>query len=338
MGNLFKKAAIFTDLHFGAKSNSVTHNIDCSDFIDWFIKTAKENNCETCLFLGDWHHNRASLNIHTLNYSLRAIEKLNASFDRVFFIPGNHDLYYRDKRDVHSVEWAKHLDNIVLINDWYEEGDVVISPWLVGEDWKQLQKKSGKYLFGHFELPNFFMNARVEMPDHGELQADHLNGFGHVFSGHFHKRQFRTNITYVGNAFPHNYSDANDDDRGMMVLEWGQKPKFFSWPGQPIFRVYKLSDVLDKPDELLLPNCHARINLDIDISYEESSYIKETLMPKYNLREMTLVPVKLDISNEDMDASNLRFESVDSIIVSQIEQLQQGSFDKQLLLSIYRNL
>jgi len=338
MGSLFKKAAVFTDIHFGAKSNSIQHNLDCANFVDWFIQTAKENNCETCLFLGDYNHTRASINVQTLQFGLRALEKLNDNFDQTFFIPGNHDLYYRDKRDVHSVEWAKHLPKVTIVNNWFNEGDVVIAPWLVGQDWKKLQTLSGKYLFGHFELPHFFMNALVEMPDHGELQREHLNGFETVYSGHFHKRQFRDNIIYIGNAFPHNYADAGDDDRGMMILEWGKVPKFYSWPGQPRFRVHKLSEVLDKPNELLLKDMHVRVNLDIDISYEESSFIREQLMPKHELREMSLIPMKLDISQDDTDYANLHFESVDSIIINQIEQLQQGSFDKQLLLSIYRNI
>lgn len=335
---LFKKIASFTDIHFGLKSNSVLHNTDCSKFVDWFIATAKEQGCESCIFLGDWHHHRASINIQTLQYSLRALEKLNANFETVYFIPGNHDLYYRDKRDIHSVEWAAHLPNIKIINDWFQQDDVVIAPWLVGNDWKRLQSMAGKYLFGHFELPHFYMNALVEMPDHGELQQEHLRGFDVVFSGHFHKRQFRNNIIYTGNAFPHNYSDAGDDDRGMMILEWGTTPKFISWPDQPRFRVHKLSEILDRPAELLLPDSHVRVNLDIDISYEESSFIREKLMPEYKLREMALIPMKLDIGQDDTDYTNLHFESVDSIIISQIEQLQQGSFDKQLLLDIYRNL
>lgn len=338
MTNLFKKAAILTDIHFGLKSNSVQHNNDCANFVDWFIKTAKENNCETCFFLGDWHHHRASINVHTLQYSLRALEKLNNNFDQFYFIPGNHDLYYRDKRDVHSVEWANHLPNIKIINDWYQKDDVVIAPWLVADDWKRLPQLSGKYLFGHFELPHFYMNAQVEMPDHGELQTEHLGGFDVALSGHFHKRQFRKNVIYIGNAFPHNYADAGDDDRGMAILEWGVAPKFISWPDQPRFRVYKLSDILDQPDKLLQKDMHVRVNLDIDISYEESTFIRDEFIPKYNLREMSLIPTKIDISQDDTDYTNLQFESVDSIIVSQIEQLQQGTFNKQLLLEIYQNL
>ena len=144
MSNLFKKAAVFTDIHFGLKSNSLQHNQDCANFVDWFIATAKKEGCETCFFLGDWNHHRASINIQTLQFGLQALEKLNDAFNTVYFIPGNHDLYYRDRRDIHSVEWAKHLGNVKVVNDFFKEGDVVISPWLVGEDYKKLQKMGGK--------------------------------------------------------------------------------------------------------------------------------------------------------------------------------------------------
>jgi DNA repair exonuclease SbcCD nuclease subunit len=338
MTNLFKKAAVFTDIHFGLKSNSLQHNQDCLDFVDWFISKAKEEGCETCLFLGDWNHHRASINIHTLQYGLRALEKMNNAFEKVYFIPGNHDLYYRDRRDVHSVEWATHLPNVVIVNDWFNEGNVVIAPWLVGDDYKQLAKMKGKYLFSHLELPNFYMNAMIQMPDHGELNDEHVTGFEKVFSGHFHKRQARNNIWYIGNAFPHNYADAGDDARGMMVLEWDEEPEFHAWPKQPIFRVYKLSDVLDNPDGLLLPKASIRVHLDIDISYEEANFIRETLIPKYNLREITLIPMKVDMTGQDTTPGEITFESVDQIVIDQITSIESASFDSKLLLSIYKDL
>ncbi len=338
MTNLFKKAAFFTDIHFGLKSNSLQHNQDCEKFVDWFISHAKEQGCETCFFLGDYNHHRASINIQTMQYGLRALEKLNDNFDRVYFIPGNHDLYYRDRRDIHSVEWAKHLPNVEIINDWFITKDVVIAPWLVQDDWKRLQKLGGKYLFGHFELPRFYMNAMVEMPDHGELNDTHLVGFEKVFSGHFHKRQARSNVWYIGNAFPHNYADAGDDARGMMILEYGSEPEFHSWPDQPKYRVYKLSEVLDNPDGLLLKDSHVRVHLDIDISYEEANFIRETLIPKHTLREMALIPMKLDQVSTDLAAGELKFESVDQIIIDQISAIESEFYDKKVLLDIYRNL
>lgn len=300
-------------------------------------RRGKEENCETCFFLGDWNHHRASINIHTLQFGLQALEKLNSAFDTVYFIPGNHDLYYRDRRDIHSVEWAKHLPNVKIINDFFKEGDVVISPWLVQEDYKKIQKMSSKYLFGHFELPHFHMNAMVEMPDHGELNSEHMVGFEQVFSGHFHKRQAKKNIWYTGNAFPHNFADAGDDQRGMMILEWGQDPIFRSWPGQPLYRVYKLSEVLENPKGLLLSDSHVRVHLDIDISYEEANFIRETLIPEHNLREMALIPMKVEqIQNQGPEG--LKFESVDQIVIDQINSIESNAFDKKILLEIYNNL
>lgn len=337
MANLFKKAAILTDIHFGLKSNSTTHNEDCLNFVKWFITKAKEEGCETCLMLGDWHNNRAAINIVTLNYSLQALELLGKAFDRVFFIPGNHDLYYRDKRDIQSAEWARHIPNIEIVNDFYKEGGVSFVPWLVGDDHKKVQKIDAEYMFGHFELPSFYMNAMVQMPDVGEISRDHFKGVGHMFSGHFHKRQTNKNITYVGNCFPHNYADAGDDDRGMAVLAWGEKPVHHAWPDQPRYRVYDLSAVLKKPEDLLQPGMHCRVKLDIDISYEEATFIKETFVNQYKCREISLIPQKqMEEITTDVDIQH--FESVDQIVAGEIAALDTENFNKKMLLDIYNEL
>ena len=338
MSNLFKKVAVCTDLHFGLKSNSLVHNQDCSDFIDWFIKTAKQNDCETGMFLGDWSHHRASINMQTLQYSLRSLEKLSAAFERFYFIPGNHDLYYRDRRDIYSTEWAKHIPNIQIVNDWFTDGDVTIAPWLVGDDHKRVPKLQSKYVFGHFELPHFKMNAMVEMPDHGEISADDFSGVDRVFSGHFHLRQQRKNIHYIGNCFPHNYADAGDANRGMMTLNWGDEPEYYAWPGQPLYRVTKLSSLIDSADTILTPGMHVRVELDIGISYEEASMIKDTFVKNYNLREMSLIPIKNNSVDADMAPGSIKFESVDQIVTDQLTNIDSKFYEPNLLLKIYQNL
>ena len=338
MSHLFKKVAVCTDIHYGLKSNSIVHNQDCSNFIDWFIDEAKKHGCETGMFLGDWSHHRASINMQTLQYSLRSLEKLSEAFDRFYFIPGNHDLYYRDRRDIHSTEWAKHLPNIQIVNDWFKDGDVIIAPWLVGDDYKRISKMSSKYMFGHFELPKFKMNAMIEMPDHGNVQAEHFKGMQSVFSGHFHLRQQKTNINYIGNCFPHNYSDAGDDDRGMMILEWGKEPEYHSWPDQPRYRVLRLGNVMNNTAELLKPGMHVRVQLDIEISYEEANFIKETYIKDYELREMSLIPNKSASVDTDMAPGEIKFESVDQIVTDQITNIESEFYDNKLLLKIYQTL
>jgi len=290
------------------------------------------------MFLGDWSHQRAALNMQTLQYSLRSLEKLSKAFDRFYFIPGNHDLYYRDKRDIHGAEWARHLPNIHVVNDWFQQGDVVIAPWLCGEDHKRIPKLKAKYLFGHLELPHFKMNAMVEMPDHGEIKVENFAQFDKVFSGHFHLRQTQRNVNYIGNCFPHNFADAGDDKRGMMVLEWGKEPEYHSWPEQPLYKVLKLSQVIDNAPNLLASNMHVRVELDIDISYEEANFIKETFIKDYKLREMALIPVKSSSVDEDMAPGEVRFESVDQIVTDQLTNIESEFYDNKLLLKIYQSL
>ena len=336
---MFKKAAVFTDIHLGMKGNSKVHNQDCEDFVDWYIETAKANGCETGIFCGDWHHNRNSLNLTTMDATIRCLEKLGSAFEKFYMFAGNHDLYYKDKRDVKSTEFAKHIPGITVVDETLVEDDVALVPWLVGDEWKKIEKIKSKYLFGHFELPSFYMNAMVQMPDHGDLKPEHFKHQEYVFSGHFHKRQKQGKIHYIGNAFPHNYADAWDDDRGMMILdkENDLEPEYLNWSNAPKYRTLNLSRLIDEKDSLLKEKMYLRVNLDIPISFEEATFIKETFINDHDVREFTLIPQKhVEEINTDVDIS--QFESIDSIVTNEILAIESESFDKKVLLEIYSEL
>lgn len=336
---MFKKAAVFTDIHFGLKGNSKVHNQDCEDFIDWYIKEAKANGCETGIFCGDWHHNRNSLNLTTMDATIRSMEKLGAAFEQFFFFDGNHDLYYKDKRDVNSTAFAKHIPGITFVDEITTIEDVTIVPWLVGDEWKKLRSLKSKYVFGHFELPSFYMNAMVQMPDHGELKAEDFKHQSYVFSGHFHKRQQQGVVHYIGNAFPHNYADAWDDNRGMMILdrENDKEPEYINWTDCPKYRTIKLSQLIDEQETLIKPNMYLRVNLDLPISFEEASFVKETFINQYGCREISLIPQKqLEELTTELDIR--QFESVDQIVAGEIAAIDSDNFNKKTLMDIYNEL
>lgn len=335
MSQLFKRAAVFGDIHLGLKQNSRMHLDDCDRYIDWFIAEAQARDCETCIFLGDWNHHRASISVTTMNSSIRNLKKLNAAFDTVYFIVGNHDLYYKDRRDLNSIEYARDLDNFVFVDQILVQDDVALVPWLVGNEWRKVSKIKCRYMFAHFELPHFMMNALVEMPDHGGLNSEHLGSPDYVFSGHFHKRQCLNNIHYIGNAFPHNYADVGDDERGAMFLEWGGEPVYVNWAECPKYRVIKLSTLLDNHSTMLDQYTHARVKLDINISYEEASFIREKFAEQYNVRELHLIPVK---EEEEQVGVDISFESVDQIVIQQLETVESNTVNPQRLIEIYRGL
>ena len=337
MTDMFKKAAVFTDIHFGMRQNSKAHNDDCLSFVKWFCAEAKKQDCDTAIFMGDWHHHRATVNVSTLNYTVEAIDYISKHFERFFFIAGNHDLYYREKRDLTSIPFIRNQKNVILINDVYTEGDVSLVPWLVGEEWTSMKRLQSRYVFGHFELPNFKMNAMIDMPDHGGLNSQHFPNQEYVFSGHFHLRQRKGNVHYIGNAFPHNYSDAWDDDRGMMIMEWGSEPKYIAWPDAPSFKTIDLTKLIEDPDKYMNKNSFLRVTCDADISFEEATFLKENWMETYQLRELNLIPAKREEHSQDW-SGDVHFESVDQIVISQLNAIESDVVNRQTLIDIYNEL
>jgi hypothetical protein len=124
----------------------------------------------------------------------------------------------------------------------------------------------------------------------------------------------------------------------MMILEWGKEPEFHAWPDQPRYRVFGLSNIIDNAATILAPGMHVRVQLDIEISYEEANFIKETFIRDYGLREMALIPNKSSSVDTDMAPGEIKFESVDQIVTDQITNIASEFYDNKLLLKIYQNL
>ncbi|WNA15964.1 recombination-related endonuclease [Xanthomonas phage XaC1] len=341
---LFNKAITFTDMHLGLRNNSKQHNEDCVAFTEFMIEHAKERDIKTCIFMGDFFHNRSNINVNTLNYGLKVLELLNDNFDIVYFIVGNHDMYHKNKRDVASTNIADKFPNIKLINDIETFDDCTFIPFMIDNEYEVLPTLKSKYVFGHLELPGYLLNKMIEMPDHGKETEESFKGCEYVFSGHFHKRQTKitnsgTNVIYTGNCFPHNYSDAWDDARGVMILEHGKTPEFIAWDDAPKYRTFSLSELLTEPDFYLQKNTISKVLVDINVSMDEISFIRETFSTLFEVREFNVIPNKKNMSEfEDVDGE-VGTETVDEIVIKQINNMDlNDSFKKELLIQIYLSL
>lgn len=337
--NLFKRACFITDMHFGRSGNSPAANQDHLDFLDWAIDRAKSWGAETLIFGGDWFDNRHSIHLATLNASNIGINKLNDAFTTIWWIPGNHDLLYRDKRDVSSISIFSHVPHIHLINKPDVIGGVALVPWLVGDEHKTTKSIKARYVFGHFELPGMMMNAKVIMPDSaGMMKLDQLAGPEYVFSGHYHMRQTAGNIVYTGNTMPHSFSDAWDDARGMMLLEWGAEPIFEAWPDQPLYRTAKLSELLEKPGAVLRPKVTLRATVDMPISHEELAQVRDDFVRDFSLRKFEWDHVKPAEGDEAFADDNMVYQSVDQIVVEGLMSIDSATLSRDELVRLYRSL
>lgn len=339
MDPLFNKSLVFSDTHFGRSGNSPIANKDNLEFIQWAIDEAKTWGAETCLMLGDWFNNRNLTGNASHHAALRGLEMISRAFSQSWFLSGNHDLYHKEKRDITSIEFARHIANITVVNDPVVIGDVALWPWLMpGEHKLLLPSLKARYLFGHLELSGFMTNTRYEMPETEHSQkAEMFKEQEYVFCGHFHHRQFKKNVCYIGNAMPFDFNDDNDSDRGIMLIEYGEEPSFRSWPQQPLYRSMKLSEVLADPGGLLRPNMTVRVSVDVPLRYEEGQEIKDALMSTYRLRKFEIAGGLVE-KEQDFDNTNIQFRSVDQMVISGLESVESAELSSQRLIQIYTNL
>ena len=192
-------------------------------------------------------------------------------------------------------------------------------------------------MFGHFELPGFYMNQMVKMPDNRNIHSDDFQHPDYVFSGHFHKRQNQGKIHYIGNPFAHNYADVNDDDRGMMFLEWGGKPEYKKWDGAPNYRKLTLTELLEEPQKWIDDKSYVRVEMDVTPSFEEQIYIREEITTEYNPRELHLIPMTDSDVTIEYDGE-INFETVDTVVLSHLDSIDSVNMDNELLKTIYLGL
>lgn len=353
----YKRGLLFSDIHFGRKSNSPIHNQDCLNFIQFLVDFVKhDQSIDYIAFLGDWNENRNAINISTLNFSYQGAKLLNDLNIPIFLIVGNHDLFYRNSRDVHSVIPFNEFTNFVIIDQPTIvkdiENDTLFVPFMFQSEYPQLKQYSNIPVWaGHFEFRGFVVTGQNVTLQHG---ADHgeFDQPVRILSGHFHKRQTSENVTYIGNTFPMDFSDAGDNQRGFAIYDHTTNQlQFHDWQQCPKYLKINLSDLVDQLETITFPeNCRINVTIDIEIQYEQSVAIRQQLIDKFKLRELTYQPsseiadtiseteftvLEENIDNQQSQHTNL---SIDQLVSKMITTINSGLIDKQLLLKIYSDI
>lgn len=287
----FRKILQFSDLHFGKKNNSIVHNQDCLDFIDFVVANVKKDpEIDAVAFLGDWFENRNAINVMTLDAADRAADKLDELGIPIFFNIGNHDLYHRHTRVIYSPKPFKDKKNFIIVDHFLVANErFLFTPFLFHDEYPQMVQFNGKtdYAFGHFEFKNFVLTGTSNIMEKGP-EHTMFGDFTYIFSGHYHKRQIKDNTIYIGNTFPMDYGDVGDKNRGVCILDTRNNDvKFVDWPKCPMYFRVNLSTLLEGNWE---PPENARITCtkDIEISYTEVQALKEEFIKAFSLREFKI--------------------------------------------------
>ncbi len=344
-----KKAAIFTDIHFGRKNNSETHNSDCVNFINWFTDNIKkDSSIDHINFLGDWFQSRSAINGLTLDMSYEAARKLNDLGMPIFFLVGNHDLYYKNNRKIYNTKFLENFKNIIIVSEPtivknIGHSEVLYMPFLFHHEYDKMNcTTDAEICFGHLEFNGFIVTGDI-ITMQGAVDHKKYKRFKRIITGHFHKRQHSGNVDYIGSAFPMDYSDANDSGRGMAIYDHdNDRMEYIDWEDSPTYIKTKLSNLRINYSTILRTNATVECLLDEDITHDDITKLSELLRNKFVLRSISFTEPNLltDIQEGEIEGlDDMLGQSIDTIIKKIItNDIDVESIDNEILYSIYEEL
>lgn len=211
------KIAIINDTHFGVRNDSSFFLEKCLSYFENVVfPYIKENNITNMIHLGDFFDRRKYINFNTLSeVRRRFLEKIPKDV-HFHIILGNHDTFYKNTNEVNSLkELFRGYSNITLYDtpSTIDINNLKISliPWINDtnkiEYYDYIQTCSSPILMGHFEIMGFEVINGVK--HHNGILESAFNKFEMVLSGHFHMKQSKGNIHYLGTQYQMNFGEAN---------------------------------------------------------------------------------------------------------------------------------
>lgn len=320
---LDEKVILFSDLHIGVRTDSdIWHNI-AIEYSNWLKEQAIKNDIKTFLFLGDFFHDREEIRLTSLHTANKFLDNLKDF--KIIMIVGNHDCYYRDRSDVHSLSVFNKWDNIIVIDDVtilkYLNKKIAFLPWGCNID---LLEDNIDYGFGHLEISSFRIN-KVKICEHGIKSSDIISKISKIFSGHFHVRSKKeygnSSINYIGNTFEQNWSDY-EEEKGIEIFNFST--------GETTFIK---NDLSPKHIKVSLSKIHSKDKSEIE---KVKNNLKNNIVKLIIDKEFE--PEKLSILSEKLASLNpIQFNSEVSVVSENksADDFESVELDLKLLLTEY---
>ena len=222
-----RKVALITDTHFGVRKGSqIFHDYFERFYRDTFFPELERRGIHHCIHLGDVFDVRKGIDYWSLDWAKRVFfSELSRRGIDTHLIVGNHDIFYKTTLKLNALQLnLSEFDNLsisirpetVNINGT----DIFMVPWLCEDNAadfsERIAQSDARWCMGHLELAGFYANQNYQC-QHG-TNPDVFNQFDRVFSGHFHKKSTRGNITYLGNAYQLYWNDEGET-RGFHIFD-----------------------------------------------------------------------------------------------------------------------
>lgn len=223
------KLVILGDPHWGARNNSLVFIEYFREFYSNQLLPYLIENKDTIaglIILGDVYDHRLHSNHKVIKASREIFfDPLDEIGIQSYVLVGNHDTTFRSTLSVNSIDLLlSHYKNLNIISTPQTkiicDEPIALLPWICPDNFDEsmelISTTNAQILFGHLELSGFeFYRGQTS---HEGLSPDLFKKFDYVFSGHYHHKSTKGNISYLGTPYELTWHD-HEDPRGFHVFD-----------------------------------------------------------------------------------------------------------------------
>ena len=335
------KILLITDQHFGVRN-------DNEHFINHYkkfygqvvIPFIKASGIKEIISLGDTFDRRRYINFHSLD------EAKEMWFDQLIklgcnhtMLIGNHDIYYKNTLKVNAPHEILGEYNFDVIDKpttkSYDGTDILLLPWICDDNkseiFEAVQRSKAPVLMGHLELNGFEAHPGHIMES--GMDGTFFNKFKRVFSGHYHQKSTKGNISYLGNPYQLYWNDYGCK-RGFHVFDTSTlKTTFYRNPFDIFYKLYYNNGV-SIPESEDLKGSFVKLIVEEKGDYQKFDYAVKQLQ-NIGLGDLKIVE---DLSAElECSDSTLETEDTMTLLESYIDEIEL-KVDKSNVKSVMRSL
>ena len=338
--------ALITDQHLNGRKGSIIFWEYFLKFYDEvFFPTLQKNNVKTIIDLGDTFDDRKGIDFNVWSrirqHYFNRIRELGITLHMII---GNHCVYYKNTNKINSPELLlSDYDNIIVYSNptttTIEGVPICMLPWINSENeaetYQHLKQTSAKIVMGHLELNGF--EVTPGMLHEGGMDPDVFIKFKQVFSGHFHHKSRKGNITYLGNPYQMFWNDYKDP-RGFHLYEpTSNKLSFIKNPYEIFQKIY-YDDV--NPNFSVNPseysNSFVKVVVENKTDYFRFEKMIEALLDA-NVHDLKVVETLVEKDTVKHVDANLEVADTLSLLNEYIDEVEM-SVDKNQLKQIMKTL
>ena len=335
------KVLLITDQHFGVRNDN-QHFINhyrkyYSQVVIPFIKVY---GITEIIDLGDTFDKRKSVNFMSLEAAKEMwFDPIKEIGCKMTALVGNHDIYYKNTLRINAPDELLGGYDIDVITEpttrTYDGTDILLLPWICDENrddtFRSITKSVAPVCMGHLELNGFEAHPGHVM--NMGMDINPFDKFQRVFSGHYHMKSTKGNISYLGNPYQLYWNDYGCK-RGFHVFDTETlKTTFYRNPYDMFYKLYYDNGVRNQIHPSNLEGTFVKLIVEDKGDQTKFDYAVRQ-MQSWGLADLKIIE---DLSVEMEDSLVLETEDTITLLDKYIDEIDLP-VDSENVKSIMRSL